>query len=294
MNQSASSIEEITSVLAPLTPLGRHLLSVIGICLGSFALLFGKKCLKITLFLIGFCTGFCIAALICHRANAEPNVLLIVSAIVGILLGLLSACVASLGKIVVASSAGFLVTLSFTKAGVFSVLEPSTDYVVWLILVAFILICIWITSKFYDIAVVIVTSVGGSLLVVVSIIHFIPDYNFNAIAILSNPTEMPACNTAECIGAFVLWSMLSLLGMFVQWRLFDTDEEDEEEEEEKELEMVDSRRKTRRSSRSSRSSSSSVRKSNKDKSSKVRRGSKTTSSKKYKRIGRSSTIDSNV
>ena len=311
-------LDEITTVLSPLTPLGRHLLSVVGLVLGTFALVVGKKCLRITLFMVGFCVGFCVAALICHRAQANPQVLLVVSAIVGSLFGGLSSCIGGIAKMAVAASAGFLVTLTFVKTGMFSPLDPGQDYIIWLILVVFILLCMWITTKFFDVAVVIVTSCGGALLVTISIIHFIPAYNFNAIAILSNPTEMPLCDSIECIGAFLLWGLLSSLGLAIQWRIWDSAEDDDDDRKDdndlesnyrsrrrrgtckdhkgkrrsssryKEQEMVDSRRKSRRSSSSSKSkSSSSFRKK-----SSVRRGSNTKtktgrrSSKKYKKIGR--------
>lgn len=89
---AAASIETMNNILAPLTPLGRHLLASVGLLVGFFALLVGKKFMRTTLLLIGFSIGFCLSALICHQI-AEPNVLLIVSVVVGGLLGFLAACV---------------------------------------------------------------------------------------------------------------------------------------------------------------------------------------------------------
>ena len=88
----SASIETMNNILSPLTPLGRHLLASVGLLVGFFALFVGKKFMRTTLLLIGFSIGFCLSALICHQI-AEPNVLLVVSVVVGGLLGFLAACV---------------------------------------------------------------------------------------------------------------------------------------------------------------------------------------------------------
>lgn len=212
---------------------------------------------------------------------------------------LFSFIISGVAKAAVSGSAGVLLTLVFVRSGMFSPLDPSEDYIVWLLLVTFILCVLWLTTKIFDVVLVLVTAIGGALMIVISIVHFIPTFQFNAVAMLSIPTSMPSCESLECISMFVLWGVLSLLGMFCQWRLWEGDDGDADGEEKsntmesergKETEMVRSKR--GRLSTKSREAKRSRRESLKKKISERRRSSSSSSSaRKYSRLSRSSTTD---
>ena len=208
--------------------------------------------------------------------------------------------ISGVAKAAVSGSAGVLLTLVFVRSGLFSPLDPSEDYIVWLLLVTFILCVLWLTTKIFDVVLVLVTAIGGALMIVISIVHFIPTFQFNAVVMLSIPTSMPLCESLECISMFVLWGVLSLLGMFCQWRLWESDDDGDADGEEKsdtmesgrgkETEMVRSKR--GRLSTKSREARRSRRESLKKKISERRRSSSSSSSaRKYSRLSRSSTTD---
>jgi len=260
---SSSLANELNTILTPLTPLGIHLVATLGILIGLFSVFFGKRCLKVTLFLVGFCLGFSVTALISHRSAADPQVLLVASSIVGVLVGLLTACIVRVAQAVVTIAAGTILILLFIRTGVFSPLDPGDDYIVYIILVSSIVVCMGLAYKAFDVLVVLVTSAGGSLVVVISFIHFLPQFHFNPIVLLADPTKIPRCSSTECLASFAVWGLLFFAGLFYQWRLWACDEEEEDEEdEEEEFEMVvadgtKKKSKNKRKSKSRRTSSAS-------------------------------------
>jgi hypothetical protein len=289
-------INELNSILTPLTPLGIHLLATVGIFIGTFSCFLGGKCTKATFLLAGFVVGFSATALISHRAHAEANVLLVASLIIGLIVGLLSACLVRVSQAIITTSAATLITILFIRTGMFSPLDPGQDYIVWLILIVFILACAWLVYVAFEIVVVFVTAVGGSLIITVSFIHFLPDWNFNPITMLSYPTKMPECTTIECISIFVIWGLISCAGTIYQWRLWKSEDGNVVQDVDSECELKDITGKLNKKKKQQRR-----RKTDQPKSSKIRRESRTRrksggggslncrshnkkSSKKYQRI----------
>ena len=249
-------VTEVVSLLAPLTPIGRHLLAVFCILLGLLALFAGKKYFRTTLFMLGFGCGFCFAAIIVSRFDGvDDKTTLIVASVAGAIGGGLGACVGAAAKAIMGLGiAGFL-TYGFVRIGGVSAIGDDT--VIWVVIAICAALSFFVIWKAVDAATVVVTSLGGALLVIVSISHFIPELRLEPLEVFAHPSQaicttspaepgvhqlngtIPGNGTVHggggggggggeaangvngCVVELVAWATLSALGLVCQWKLWE-------------------------------------------------------------------------
>lgn len=244
-------VTEVASLLAPLTPVGRHLLAVFCILLGLLALFAGKKYFRSTLFMLGFGCGFCFAAIIVSRFDGvDDKTTLIAASVTGAIGGGLGACVGAAAKAIMgAGIAGFL-TYGFVRIGGISAIGDDT--VIWIVIAICAALAFFVIWKAVDAATVVVTSLGGALLVIVSVSHFIPELRLEPLEVFAHPSQAicatsPADPAAQqlngttpgngtvrgggggdaanglnsCAVELIAWATLSALGLVCQWKLWE-------------------------------------------------------------------------
>jgi hypothetical protein len=247
-------VTEVASLLAPLTPIGRHLLAVFCVLLGLLALFAGKKFLRTTLFVLGFGCGFCFCVLILSRFDGVDNdTTLIAASVAGAVVGALGACVGAAARAIIGLGiAGFL-TYGFVRIGGVSAIGDDT--VVWVVVAVCAGLACFVIWKALDAATVVVTSLAGALLVIVSASHFIPAIELEPLEVFGHPSEATctaaAVNPAEhrgnngtvfgnstfgngtrvqknsgdaingCMIELICWAVLSSIGLVFQWKLWE-------------------------------------------------------------------------
>ena len=154
-------VTEVASLLAPLTPVGRHLLAVFCILLGLLALFAGKKYFRSTLFMLGFGCGFCFAAIVSRFDGVDDKTTLIVASVAGAIGGGLGACVGArqgdhgLGNCWI-PDVWFRADWGCRAIG--------DDTVIWVVIAICAALSFFVIWKAVDAATVVVTSLGGALL----------------------------------------------------------------------------------------------------------------------------------
>jgi len=223
MNISSNSTN-IINVLSPLTPLGVHLVAVFAGIVGLMMLFYGSKLLKICMFSLGFGAGFFLSAIACNKLNGfedmtlTPHTTLIVAVVSGVVVGGVAAFLVTITKVLLALGCGVAVSFAVSQSG----LTVSNNYVLWAVLIVAFLIMLWATFKVFDHAVVVVTSLVGSMAVIFSISHFVPSLSFSLAQLFSDPSTVRGCtNNMACEIMLVAWGMLLALGLFIQFKRLD-------------------------------------------------------------------------
>lgn len=254
-------VTEVASLLAPLTPVGQHLLAVFCVLLGLLALFAGKKYFRTTLFILGFGCGFCFSVLILSRFDdgVDNNTTLIAASVMGAIVGALGSCVGAAARVIMGLGiAGFL-TYGFVRIGGVSAIGDDTT--IWVVITVCAALASFIIWKALEAATVIVTSLAGALLVIVSVSHFIPDLKLEPLEVFGNPSEATCAGAGagganssqwgtnatsagvggnssasggvgggngsaanpinECMVELICWAILSSLGLVVQWKLWE-------------------------------------------------------------------------
>ena len=219
-------VEEVAHVLAPLTPIGRHLLAVFCILLGLLSLFAGKKYFRTTLFILGFGCGFCFGVLLLSRIEDVDNTTtLIAASIAGAIIGGLGSCVGAASKFVLGSGIGGFLVYGFVRIGGVSAI--GNDTLIWVVLIVCLAIALFVIWKAIDAATVLGTSLAGALLVIVSLAHFIPELKLEPLKVFDHPSRETCTSSGdhgdlnECLVELVCWGVLTTLGVATQWRMWE-------------------------------------------------------------------------
>jgi hypothetical protein len=230
-SSSSSSVfdplEPINDILAPLTPLGIQLVAAFSFFVGLMLLIAGKKMLKMCMFCIGFGVGFILFAAVADKLNVSiaalnmaPQTLLSIGIAGGVLIGSLSAFLVTVTKVIIAI--GVAVGLAFISQTMGLSADASIDhnYILWILLLIVFFITLWLAFKIFDQAVVVGTTLLGSLCIVVSVAQFIPSLDVSLWAMFKDPSSVQGCSQQDawngCNELLLTWAVLVLMGFYVQ------------------------------------------------------------------------------
>jgi len=215
---------DIINILAPLTPLGAHIVAVFAGVVGLLMIFFGQKLLKTCMFALGFAGGFTFGAVITNKFNGfenivvTPHIMLIAAVSGGVVVGGFAAFLVTITKICLAVACGVAVSFAVAQSG----MTTTNEYVFWAVAAVAFLIMLWAAFKVFDHAVVIVTSLVGSMAVIFSVANFIPSLSFSLAQLLNDPTTVKGCSkNQDCEALLVAWGVLVCLGLYVQFKRLD-------------------------------------------------------------------------
>ena len=92
-SSSVLTIDRVDDILAPLTPMGVHIVALFAFVVGGTMLFFGQRFLKLCVFCTGFGVGFLLFAIAADTLNETvwpPHTILLIALVGGSLFGALS------------------------------------------------------------------------------------------------------------------------------------------------------------------------------------------------------------
>ena len=205
--------------LGVFTPLGHTVtaaVTVVMLLLGFLLCFVGRKYIKFSLFVFGFCVG---AFLVVWAAEAIPEfaaeTVLIIAGIFGIILGSLCVCVLRVGQAAIVGGGAFTLGIGIMNSGIAAVV--GSNIVLWVILIVALLMLLYLAYKVWEAAIAIATSVSGALLIVVCSC-FLLGVPVNVVKAVTAPSSI-LCPNFSCAGFTIAWFLLSLSGFAVQIRM---------------------------------------------------------------------------
>ena len=207
-----NSIESL-GVFSPLGHTVTAALTVVMLLLGFLLCFVGRKYIKFSLFVFGFCVG---AFLVVWAAEAIPDIgaetVLIVAGICGIILGSLCLCVLRVGQAAIVGGGAFTLGIGIVNSGIATTI--GSNIVLWIILIVALLMLLYLAYKVWETAIVVATSVSGALLIVVCAC-FLLGVPVNIVKAVTAPSSI-LCPNFSCAGFTIAWFLLSLFGFVVQ------------------------------------------------------------------------------
>lgn len=205
--------------LGVFTPLGHTVtaaVTVVMLLLGFLLCFVGRKYIKFSLFVFGFCVG---AFLVVWAAEAIPEfaaeTVLIIAGIFGIILGSLCVCVLRIGQAAIVGGGAFTLGIGIMNSGVAAVV--GSNIVLWVILIVALLMLLYLAYKVWEAAIAIATAISGALLIVVCSC-FLLGVPVNVVKAVTAPSSI-LCPNFSCAGFTIAWFLLSLSGFTVQIRM---------------------------------------------------------------------------
>lgn len=197
------------------------ILSLTGIILGLVLAFLGAvdKGKPITAFVAGGLTGCFFAAVIMESISSDIELELWVSIffLMGILFGVLCACLTTFTKILLGIALGLVFTAFLVSTGLGSAIGENYAFIIFLVISC--IAGIAISCKVMDIVFALLASGLGGAFLILGIGYF-TESEISLNTFVSNPAVVTACTEESCLIPLIIGGIVTLLSLFLNFRRY--------------------------------------------------------------------------